>query len=129
MLYFIPVSKFKRCPLLPSKIKLTRTIRTAKSITQRIHKHQTSYLHKTLEIIFNTETPLLPTLSNFVNVDLFTEILLFFIFRDDFDKILKTKKNINMLIVLIDIVLYRIIVPAVVHYILFVINHKFFHFY
>lgn len=126
MVGFIPVAKLKRCPLLPSKIKLTRTIRATKSISQRLSKNQTGYIHKIIEIFVTTETPLFPTFSNVINIDVFTEIVLFFIFRDDFNKIF-TRKNFKLLTLLIDILVYRILIPIVVHYILFLLNHKFLH--
>lgn len=113
----------RRCLLFKQKIKIKRLLRVSSSITNRMQKKSDSYLLKTIETTINTGLPMIPFLKRINELYIINEIILFLLFRDDFNKIRDKKYQMELVICILDIFFNRIVIPYLVH----ITIHYFFH--
>jgi len=113
---------WRRCPFIRQKLELKKVLRLSSVIQNRVQKNNNEYFLKTIETLINTELPILPFLKNFEELYLINEIVLFFIYQDDFRKIKDKKYQLNIIICILQIFLKRFIIPLFIKIILFYIN-------
>jgi hypothetical protein len=113
---------WRRCPFIRQKLELKKVLRLSSVIQNRVQKNNNEYFLKTIETLINTELPILPFLKNFEELYLINEIVLFFIYQDDFRKIKDKKYQLNIIICILQIFLKRLIIPLFIKIILFYIN-------
>ena len=116
---------WRRCPFIHQKIqtkKLKKILRLSSVIQNRVQKTNNEFFLKGIETLINTELHIIPFLKNFEELYLINEIVLFFIYQDDFKKIKDKKYQINIIICILQIFLKRFIIPLLIKIILFYIN-------
>ena len=113
---------WRRCPFIHQKIEIKKALRLSSVIQNRVQKNNNEYFLKTIETLINTELPILPFLKNFEELYLINEIVLFFIYQDDFRRIKDKKYQLNIIICILQIFLKRFIIPLFIKIILFYIN-------
>ena len=113
---------WRRCPFIHQKIEIKKAIRLSSVIQNRVQKTNNEFLLKGIETVVNTELPILPFLKNFEELYLVNEIILFFIYQDDFRRIKDKKYQLHIIICLLQIFLKRLLIPLFIKIILFYIN-------
>lgn len=103
----------RRCPLWPMKLKVKRFVRVTKGVSHQILKNQKNYCNKAIEIVLDSESSQLPFWKGFSGTYLIDEIVLFLLFPDE--EIFSGKYSIRMLTKLLDLILYRFLIPFFVH--------------
>ena len=114
---------WRRCPLIRQKVQIQKALRVSSVIQNRVQKNQDEYLLKGIETVINTELPFLPFLKNFEELYLINELILFFLYRDDFRKIKDKKYQLNIIICFFQILMKRFFIPFFIKLFLYYLNN------
>ena len=109
---------WKRCPLLPQKVKIKRILRVSSVIQNRVQKNNNEYIIKGVETFLNKEISHLPILKNFEEIYLMNELINFILYRDDLKKIKDEKYQLKIIICISQIIVKRFFIPFLINFFL-----------
>lgn len=109
---------WKRCPILPQKVKIKRFLRVSSVIQNRVQKNNNEYIIKGFETFLNKEISHLPILKNFEEIYLMNELINFFLYRDDLKKIKDEKYQLKIIICISQVIIKRIFIPFLINFFL-----------
>ena len=102
---------WRRCPLLRQKVEIQRAFRISSVIQNRVQKNNKEYIMKGVEVILDTEILNNPIFKDFDEIFIMEELIDFFLYRDDFEKIKDKKYQLRIVICVSQILIKRILIP------------------